>query len=239
MNAMIGRLEKDVRKQAFFISDASHEMRTPIAVIKGYADLMDRWGKNNPRVMQESIDAIKAETNRINSLILSLLALTRGEEASSRAINEAVSLNETAADAIKESAIIYKDTKIILVEESIESVQGNYEMILQLIRLLLDNGVKYAKEVSDPMYITVSGDDKGSYFTLKDTGRGIGEEDLPYIFERFYRADKSRNSKTPGFGLGLAMADMIVRAHNATIGVYSEQDVGTEFTVSFPKRGDA
>jgi signal transduction histidine kinase len=235
INAMFTRLEKDVQKQTFFISDASHEMRTPIAVIKGYTDLIDRWGKNNPRIMQESIDAIKAETNRINALVLSLLTLARGDEVGKDRPADPVSLNDTCADAIKESAVIRKNQKVKLIEHSHEVIMGDYEMILQLIRLFMDNASKYAKENHDELHMIVSGDANGSHLSVKDFGIGISDEDLPYIFERFYRADKSRNSRIPGFGLGLPMAEMIARAHNAAICVHSEVNVGTEFTVTFPK----
>jgi len=235
INTMFERIEKDVRKQSFFITDASHEMRTPIAVIKGYADLMDRWGKDNPKIMQESIDAIKAETQRINSLILSLLSLARGEEAGRQRDMDVMSLNETAADAIREFEMIRKCINIKLVENSKENIFGSYEMILQLIRLFLDNAFKYSRNAEDPIIITVYGDEENSYLSVKDSGIGINDEDLPFIFERFYRADKSRNSKTPGFGLGLAMAEMITRAHKASVAVYSEPDSGSEFTVSFAK----
>jgi signal transduction histidine kinase len=235
INTMIGRLENDVRKQSFFITDASHEMRTPIAVIKGYADLMDRWGKNNPKVVQESIDAIKAETERINSLIVSLLALARGDNIHDIKVKEIVSLNETAGDAIKEMSLIKKGANILLVENSQEKILGSYAMILQLLRLFLDNAIKYSNNETEPIHIIISGDDNNSYLSIKDFGIGINDEDLPYIFERFYRADKSRSSKIPGFGLGLAMAEMITRAHKASVTVYSEPDEGTEFIVSFMK----
>ena len=237
LNNMIERLEKDVRKQSYFVTDASHELRTPIAIIKGYADLMDRWGKNNPKVMQESINAIKTEATRINSLILSLLALTRGDNIlENRELAAKVSLNETCMDTVRDFKLINKKTVINVINESEETVIASYEMLMQLIRLFLDNSVKYAKNEEDEIQLVISGDENASYLSIKDMGIGISEEDLPFVFERFYRADKSRNSKIPGFGLGLALADMIVRAQNASITVHSELDMGTEFIISFFKR---
>ena len=238
-NEMIGRLEKDVSKQVFFITDASHEMRTPIAVIKGYADLISRWGKDNPLIMKESIEAIQMEAKHLNSLIASLLALARDDtKILEKEIFGNVSLNATAVAVIKEMTVSNNNVRIELDERSSEEIHGVYDMVLQLFRLFLDNARKYSKDANDPVMIIISGDSYGSYLTFKDTGIGISGEDLPFIFERFYRADKSHNNKTPGFGLGLAIADMIARAHGATITVYSELDTGTEFTVSFPKHSE-
>lgn len=233
INTLIERLERDMRKQSIFISDASHEMRTPVAVIKGYADLMNRWGKNDPHILQEAIDTIQLETAHMNTLINSLLALARdGDERPLE--TKAVSLNAAAVEAIREAVLLHPDSNIELVAHSEEIVLGNYGMILQMLRVFLNNSLKYTVDIGEPIQIILSGDENGSYLTVKDNGIGICADDLPFIFERFYRADKSRSNKIPGFGLGLAVADMAARAHHATIGVYSELGVGTEFTVSFP-----
>ncbi|MDR1663406.1 MAG: HAMP domain-containing histidine kinase [Clostridiales bacterium] len=235
INTMIERLEKEVRKQVFFISDASHEMRTPIAVIKGYIDLLNRWGKNDPKVIQEAINAIKLETERMSSLITMLLSLVRSGDAANGSKLQMTSLNAAARTVLRELEVLNNDGLAALSEESDEYVLGNSEMIMQMIHIFIDNGLKYAKANSEPMQIIISGDENGSYLTVKDSGIGIHEDDLPYIFERFYRADKSRSGHMPGFGLGLAIADAISRVHDATIAVHSELGIGTEFTVRFPK----
>lgn len=237
INDMIERLNRAVRKQSVFITDASHEMRTPIAVIKGYADLIDRWGKRDPQVLQESINAIQAEAERMNSLIKSLLLLANGDDTGEPHDKRPMSLNAVSGEAIREAVMLHGCDAIELIERTRETVYADYDMILQLIRVFLDNAVKYAKNKNDPIQIIISGDEHNSYLTVRDYGIGIGEDDLPYIFERFYRADKSRSKKIPGFGLGLAVADMIARAHHATLCVHSEQGAGTEFTVSFRRNG--
>lgn len=233
-NDMIARLEKAVRRQTLFISDASHELRTPIAVIKGYADLINRWGKDDPKVLNESIAAIQAETEHMNTLLQSLLMLAKNDD-SIMPEKSLVSLNTVAGEAIHDAVLINGSASVTLIEHSHESILANYDMILQLLRIFLDNCVKYALDPNDPIQIIIDGDGDGSYLTVKDFGVGISEEDLPYIFERFYRADKSHSSRVPGVGLGLAVADMIARAHGAAIGVYSEPGAGAEFTVSFPR----
>lgn len=233
INAMIGRLEKAVRRQTIFISDASHEMRTPISVIKGYADLIDRWGKSDPQVLQESIEAIKMETEHMNSLIKSLLVLARGEDGNPN--KRWVSLNAVSVDIAREYALLHNCDNIDLIDESEETIFADYDMILQLLRVFVDNSIKYAENENDDIQLIISGDEGCSRLTVKDNGIGVSAEDLPFIFERFYRVDKARSNRVPGFGLGLSIADMIARAHGADIAVYSELGAGMEITVSFPK----
>lgn len=234
INDLIARLEKDVRRQALFISDASHEMRTPIAVIKGYADLIRRWGKDDPQVLSESIDAIVTETERMNILIKSMLLLASGDD-SEIPDKRPLLLNAVAQDAARETAMLTGFEHIEVICHSQETIVANYDMIRQMLRIFLDNGVKFSKNKNIPVEITVTGDGDMVVLTVRDYGIGIEEDDLPYIFERFYRADKSHSSSVPGFGLGLPVADKIARAHGASIGVYSEPGAGTEFTVAFPK----
>jgi signal transduction histidine kinase len=148
-------------------------------------------------------------------------------------------LISAVSDAVAETKILNSQFPIYISEQSEEAVEGIFGMIVQLVTIFIDNAIKYSPThdngTKDPISVTISGDSAGCYLSVKDLGIGIGEEDLPFIFERFYRADKSHNNKIPGFGLGLAIADMIARAHNATIAVYSELGAGTEFIVSFPK----
>jgi len=236
INAFIERVETAVKKQAVFVSDASHEMRTPISIIKGYADLIDRWGKRDPEILQESINAIKMETEHMNSLINSLLMLAKDEDKHLPYDKDIISLNAVAAEALREIILLHKFDAVELIEESNEFINGDFDMILQLIWIFIENSMKYARNNNDHIIVTIYGNENNSMLSVKDCGIGIGEEDLPNIFERFYRADKSRSTnKIPGFGLGLSVASMIIKAHHASVYVDSQVGEGTEFIVSFPK----
>jgi len=234
-NDMIGRLEDAFEKQGRFISDASHELRTPISVIQGYANLLDRWGKDDPEILTESIESIKAETERMGTLVKKLLFLAGYEQNPRRMAAEEVSLNACLHEIIKEIGVMDLDHDVELIEEADVAVVSEYNLIKQALWIFIENSMKYAKDGAAHIVMTVFDDGGAGCVSIKDEGIGIKDEDVPFIFDRFYRGDKSRSQKTPGTGLGLSIADKILEAQKAKIDVSSEWGVGTEVTIRFPK----
>jgi len=244
-NAMIGRLEVSFRQQKQFVDDASHELRTPISVIQGYANLLDRWGKNDTSILQESIDSIKAETDHMGKLVKRLLFMAKAEQNKMQVSKQPLHLKDVVDEVIKELDLTGRSHKIHLETDGGDKIppesdggdmiDGDYDLIKQLLWIFTENAVKYSKTPEDQIWFHIYNEPSLVCLSIKDEGIGIGREDLPYIFERFYRADKSRTnqSQAPGTGLGLSIATWIIKQHDATINVESELGQGTTITLKF------
>ena len=219
-------------QQARFVDDASHELRTPIAVIQGYANMLDRWGKDDPAVLKESIQAIKSESENMKELIDQLLFLARGDNGRQKLSMEKIDLSEVMREVWEESTMIDPDHKYLLEESDDCFIEGDQAMIKQSIRIFVQNAAKYSDKGNSIKLSVKKAGDKVSYI-VQDEGIGIAGEELSHIFERFYRSDKARNSSSGGSGLGLSIAKWIIDAHKGSVEVLSRQEIGTRITVSF------
>ena len=235
VNNLIERMRDSYRQQTQFVSDASHELRTPIAVIKGYADMLDRWGKTDEKVLTESIEAIKTESEHMNYLVEQLLFLARGENGKAKMTFTDFDLSQMIREVYEEYVMIDHDHSYRCDAHNSVHAYGDISMLKQTARILLDNAKKYTPAGGD---ICISVDEKNDVpsFTVQDSGIGIDAESLPHIFDRFYRADSSRSRDTGGTGLGLAIARWIVTKHNGRFDVLSREDIGTRITVFLPKK---
>ena len=232
-NDMISRLQEAFDKQTRFISDASHELRTPISVIQGYAQLINRWGKEDPAILQESIDSIVDETDNMTMLIKNMLTLAKYQQ--SQSLNMIpFSLNELAEDIIREYEIMESAKQITLTAPEQLYIMGDFNLMKQMLRALVDNAIKYSQENDHPIEINIFSKDNMNCLCVSDKGAGIEEKDIPHIFERFYRADESRNKEIPGNGIGLSVADAIIKKHGAKTSVKSQIGFGTTITVKLP-----
>lgn len=227
-NEMIDSLKDNYEMQEIFVSDASHELKTPISIIKSYGQLLERRGKDNPELIEESLEAITSEANRMQKLVEQMLALAKNKEMHSA---ERIVINELIVETVEVFKGAYgREVEFINGEIQFE-VHGNRDQLKQVLYILIDNALKYSDEkvkVSmDPMdqYVAIS---------ITDFGAGIPNEEKSRIFERFYRMDKARNRNTGGTGLGLAIAKTIVTIHGGTITVNSKLGEGSTFTVTLP-----
>lgn len=233
-NAMISRLEISIEKQKQFISDASHELRTPISVIQGYANLIDRWGKSDTEILNESIDSIKTETEHMSNLINKLLFLARAEKNSVNIKGEKICLNSIFEDIVKEVNLTKEEIDISISENDELFVMADLDMLKQTIWIFLDNAIKYSNKENIKIKITLYKNENYAVFEIADNGIGIKEEDIPYIFDRFYRGDKSRSREIVGTGLGLSIAYRIIDGHNGKVCVESTFGEGSTFIISLP-----
>ena len=247
LNNLIYRMRESQKKQARFVSDASHELRTPIAVIQGYVNMLDRWGKEDESVLEESIEALKHESDHMKELVEQLLFLARGENGKNTLHYAEFDLNEVIKEVWEESLMIDEEHRYEFVGDNGPCMDeegnlvvppavawGDIAMIKQSVRILVQNAAKYsAPNATITFRVSIRGD-KVCYI-VQDEGIGMQEEDLRHIFEPFYRSDKARSSSTGGSGLGLSIAKWIVDAHDGNIEVLSSQDVGTRFTVWLPR----
>ncbi len=236
-NSMIDRLDGAFQRQNQFISDASHELRTPIAVIQGYANLIHRWGKSDPAVLEESIESILTETEHMSALIRQLLFLAKGDQNKLHIQKERVSLREIAAEFVREMALVQEGRSITLLAEEEVEIFADDDLIKQLLWIHGENALKYSPADSE-IAVRVWKDTEYGYVSVTDHGAGIAKEDLDKIFDRFYRTDKSRNKEIAGTGLGLAIARWIIDCHGGEILVESEPGRGTVFTDRFPLPGE-
>ena len=232
-NSMIDRLDTAFQRQNQFVSDASHELRTPIAVIQGYANLINRWGKSDPEILQESIDSILTETDHMSALIRQLLFLAKTDQNRLGLQKKQISLNESAGELVREMGLLHEGREITFTEADEVEIFADEDLIKQLLWIHGENALKYSGK-DGKIEVRVWKDKTHGYVSVKDHGVGIAEEDLPRIFDRFYRADKSRNKEISGTGLGLAIASWIMESHDGEILVESVPGEGTVFTDKFP-----
>ncbi|HMM22495.1 MAG TPA: HAMP domain-containing sensor histidine kinase [Selenomonadales bacterium] len=232
-NHMLNRIQTGFEQQRRFVADASHELRTPVTVISGYVDILDRWGKEDPAALQEGISAIKSEATNIHELIEKLLFLARADQ-SKQVINKVtVAMESLIADIIQETRLIAPGHKIELPLNDAATIHGDPTYIKEMLRIFIDNSIKYTPE-GGTIRITSQRVDHHLDITIQDTGIGIPEEDQPKVFNRFYRVDKSRSKATGGTGLGLSIARWIADQHNSTIRLSSSPGEGTTITVRIP-----
>ena len=235
INKLLDRMRDSYRQQARFVSDASHELRTPISVIQGYANMLDRWGKNDESVLEESITAIKSESENMKNLVEQLLFLARGINGKTQLTMNEFLLNDMMNEVLEESRMIDKNHTYMYIHSENISVYGDSGLLKQTARILVENAAKYT-EIGEAITLKVGKNDKGeAYFSIQDNGIGMDEEDVPHIFERFFRADTARVRKDGGTGLGLSIAKWIIDNHKGYFSVLSRKGIGTRITVFLPQ----
>lgn len=232
-NEMIERLQNSFEIQNKFVSDASHELRTPISVIQGYINLLDRWGKDDKEVLQKAIDTIKNETSNMTNLIEKLLFLARGDSGTLKLEKDDFPLNELIDEIIEESRIIASDYYIVNEKNAHVIVCADFKLIKQALRALVDNSIKYTPakgEININSYLEL----ENIIITIEDTGVGIPKEEIPKLFHRFYRVDEARSKKTGGTGLGLSIVKQIIDIHNGSISIESNLGKGIKVIIKLP-----
>lgn len=235
INQMLDRIELSYESQKQFVSDASHELRTPIAVIQGYVNMLDRWGKADAEVLEESIEAIKNESKAMQDLVEKLLFLSRHDKKTLKLDKHMFNMRVLVEDMLKE-------TKMVIANRVVETkaledviVYGDKQALKQAIRVFVDNAVKYSSD-GDSIYISCENKNGDCVISVEDTGIGMTKRDIDNIFERFYRSDHVRDRKINGHGLGLSIAKLIILKHTGNIRVRSQYTKGSSFIVTIPKR---
>jgi two-component system, OmpR family, sensor kinase len=229
-NHMLERLETAFAAQRRFVADASHELRTPLTTVLGNLQLLRRTGAVKEPEMAEALDDVISEAERMSRLVHGLLALARAD-AGLALEKRSVALDEIVAAVHREARALARGADVRLGTVELLDVIGNADALKQLLWIIVDNGMKYTPPDGS---VTLSLEAQGDFgiLTIADSGVGIAEEDLPHIFERFYRSSGSRASG--GTGLGLAIARWVAEEHGAEISVSSQPGMGTTFRVRIP-----
>lgn len=235
INGMLDRMQQAYSQQTRFVSDASHELRTPIAVIKGYADLLARWGKQDEKVLDEGIAAIRTEAECMGKLVEQLLFLARGDSGRTQLKLRRIQLAPLVSEVYEESEMIHPEH--VWQFQCVDAAEADADdaLLKQAVRILVDNAVKYTKPGERIRLRVLRGADGAPCIEVQDSGIGISEEDMTHVFERFFRADPARNAGTGGTGLGLAIAKWIVDRHGGHFELRSEPGAGTRITICLPK----
>lgn len=235
INSMLDRIERSYNSQKQFVSDASHELRTPIAVIQGYVNMLNRWGKEDRSVLEEGINAITQETESMKNLVESLLFLARHDKKTLLLEMETFDPCEVMASLHREAGLVMPKHIFVLKPMQHTLIQADKNMVKQVMRILSDNAVKYTPP-GGTITLEAGATATGCALTVTDTGPGIPNKELYRIFDRFYRLDSARKSESGGHGLGLSIARIIVIAHGGKITVKSKVGQGTSFTVYLPSK---
>lgn len=234
-NDMLDEMQKYIEQQKQFVEDVSHELRTPVAVMEGHLKLLDRWGKEDPEILDESLAASLQEITRMKSLVQEMLDLSRAEQVEIHYKNEKTAIKPVILQTYNNFILIHPDFVFNLDDdindEVYVSIYRNH--LEQILVILLDNAVKYSTDRKE-VHISVSTDDREVQIAIQDFGEGMTHEDTEKIFNRFYRIDKARSRHKGGNGLGLSIAKELLNGYNGNITVESVLDYGTIFRISLP-----
>lgn len=229
----ITNLKKLENLRREFVANVSHELKTPITSIKGFAETLLDGAKNDEQTLNEFLKIISKESDRIETLVFDLLDLSHVEQ-QTEIVTEYVSLSEIAESTIKNMQNIAEEKQITIVNEIKPDIViiANKDKVSQVALNLLSNAVSYSKASSE-VIVRVYKDANKRIMEVQDFGIGISAEDQQHIFERFYRVDKARSRDSGGTGLGLSITKHIMEAHNGRINVFSRPNEGSTFRVTF------
>ncbi len=237
-NELLSRLDKSFEQQRRFMADASHELRTPVAIVRGEADVILGKEKRDESEYRESFSIVQSEAERMTRIIEDLFTLARVDAGQQPLRKETVYLDEILSEAVKSFRTVAKSRNITLEFETPEEMKlsGDSQLLRRLFSNLIDNALKHAKS-----HVKVSAEKRNNFFEINvaDDGAGISPEAQPHIFERFYRADKarSRDEKAQigsGAGLGLAISRFIAEAHDGNLSLAKSDVSGSTFISKFP-----
>lgn len=227
-------IEQAHESQSRFTADASHELRTPIAAMRSEIEVALMNPKLTLAQAKNQLTSNLEELEKLTALSEGLLRLAQYDRKD--ALTEKVDLKSTTNDAVArvEASARLKNIKVTVIKSPKITLQGNKASLIEALVTVLDNAIKYSPEKSS-IEVALQTKDKQAIITITDHGIGIKPDELPHIFDRFYRADSARSKQTTkGYGLGLSIAKSIVSAHNGSISATSKPDKGSTFTLSLP-----
>lgn len=223
-----------------FIANVSHELRTPIAMLQGYSEAIMDDIASSEEERKEITKVIYDESLRMGRLVNELLDLARMQSGNITLNKEKVDFDTLISRVIRKFQGLAKDNQITLTATKVDDIGEIYidsDRIEQVFTNLIDNAIRHTDE-NGQVDVHVTGQETSIKVDIKDTGSGIPEEDLPFVFERFYKADKARTRGKSGTGLGLAIVKNIISAHNGNISVHSKLGEGTTFTFVIPRKSE-
>lgn len=235
-DTMLDKVEKYTNLQSRFISDVSHELRTPVAIIKGHVGMLQRWGKNDPEILEESLAATGHEADRMAIMINDMLDMIRVQGSFDGHQNDVTVIENSIESVLGNFQVLKEDFNFIWHSPGSQTIAKIYKNHFeQALMILIDNSIKYSREIKEIM-VDITVGEKEAIVIVSDKGEGISEADIKHIFERFYRSDKSRNrtSTQAGLGIGLSILQQIIDGYHLSMEVKSELNEGSTFILHIP-----
>jgi len=235
INKTLDRMQAYTNQQKEFVEDVSHELRTPVAVLEGHLSMLQRWGKDDPEVLNDSIKSSLQELNRMQSLIQEMLDLTRVEQIDSAYLEQTTEVKPLFTQVYNDFKMLHSDF-VINFDDDIRAgskVKIYRNHLEQVLVILLDNAFKYSADRKE-INLAASTNSELLEVVVQDYGLGIAKNDLKRIFNRFYRVDKARSRKRGGNGLGLSIAKRLIEIYHGSLEVESVVGSGTVFKIELP-----
>jgi len=217
------------KTQERFVADVSHELRTPLTAIQGNIDLLKKWAGQNEEIRKEALEIIQEETARMARLAADLLLLAQADAGIQLQLKP-VELDTLLLEVYRHGRMMADGREIKLGHEDQATVLGDSDRLKQLLLNLVDNAVTYTPPGGE-IVLMLYREPEWTRVLVKDNGIGIPAEDLPHIFDRFYRGDRARSDRKVGTGLGLSIARWVAEAHGGNLTVESAEGRGTTFTL--------
>jgi len=234
-NELLDKISFYISQQKHFVEDVSHELRTPVAIVEGHLKLLNRWGKDDPEVLEESLEASLAEIKRMKTLVQEMLDLSRAPQVREQYKDATTEVVDTLTQIVANFKVLYPDfTFVFDIDSKADLLSPIYRNHFeQVIIILLDNAVKYSTNRKE-IIVSLSTVADQVEIGIQDFGMGLSEEDKKKVFSRFYRVDKARSRERGGNGLGLSIAKELIEGYNGSISLTSHLDQGTVFKVKLP-----
>ena len=234
-NELLDKISFYISQQKHFVEDVSHELRTPVAIVEGHLKLLNRWGKDDPEVLEESLEASLAEIKRMKTLVQEMLDLSRASQVREQYKDATTEVVDTLTQIVANFKVLYPDFTFVLdIDSKADLLSPIYRNHFeQVIIILLDNAVKYSTNRKE-IIVSLSTVADQVEIGIQDFGMGLSEEDKKKVFSRFYRVDKARSRERGGNGLGLSIAKELIEGYNGSISLTSHLDQGTVFKVKLP-----
>lgn len=234
-NELLDKISFYIAQQKHFVEDVSHELRTPVAIVEGHLKLLNRWGKDDPEVLEESLTASLSEIQRMKTLVQEMLDLSRAPQVREQYKDATTEVVATLEQIVTNFKVLYPDFTFIAdidtKKEIISPIYRNH--FEQVIIILLDNAVKYSTNRKE-IIVSLSPTTEAVEIGIQDFGMGLSEEDKKKVFSRFYRVDKARSRERGGNGLGLSIAKELIEGYNGKISLTSHLNQGSVFKVKLP-----
>ena len=230
-NDMLDEVEEAFNEQSRFVSDASHELRTPLTALQGHLRMIKRWGKNDKERLEKSLDICISETERLTKIVGDLLTLSRCDnEIINLSEIEKIQAKQIILQIIEHYKILNNTTKFKLIMDENLMLKIKQDHLKQILIIFIDNAIKYNDKEECVIDINIFEKNENILFNIRDNGKGIPKDEIPYILNRFYKVDKSRKNNN-SFGLGLSIADKIISLYGGRIKIYSEEGIYTEIVL--------
>ena len=234
-NELLDKISFYIEQQKHFVEDVSHELRTPVAIVEGHLKLLNRWGKDDPEVLEESLQASLVELQRMKTLVQEMLDLSRAPQVKEQYKDATTNVTEVAKQVVHNFRVLYPEF-IFTFDDDLKRdlwIPIYLNHLEQVVIILMDNAVKYSLDRKE-IILSLSKGEEHVEIAVQDFGMGMTEEDRKKVFSRFYRVDKARSRERGGNGLGLSIAKELIESYDGEISVTTLLNHGSIFKITLP-----